>query len=141
MGDRRLKTFARGVGALIGAGLVMVSANVASAQPPPPPSQRPDLHAVLHIRPDQEAAWRAFQVGTTPPSGIISQLRDSAQRMATVPTPQRLEIVEQNLQLQSVIFHHQADAIRKLYAVLTPDQQRIYDQVTLPNRQGAPQQR
>ena len=138
LGDDAVTLSARSFRVAVAAAL-MLSAGGALAQPP---QQRPDLHAILHIRPDQEPAWRAFQAGMTPPAGIVSELRASAERMATMTTPQRLDILGQNLQLAETIFHREADAMRHLYAALTPDQQRIFDQAMTPrSANGAPPQR
>ena len=113
-----------------------------SAVAQPQPQQRPDLHSILHIRPDQEGAWRAYQAGMVPPAGIVAELRASAGRMANMTTLQRLDVATQNLQLEETIIHHQSDAIRRFYAAMTPDQQRIYDQVTTPHPgTGQPPQR
>ena len=126
------------LGAVVALGL---AASAAGAQPPPSQQQQQQqasLHSALHIRPDQEQAWRTFIASTTPPAGILSELRASAGRMASMTTPQRLDLLAQNLQLEVTLQRHSADAIRQFYAVLSPDQQRIYDQVTLPRGMGGP---
>ncbi len=134
----RLTAFAAPASALL-ISAVLISGGSASAQPPPQ-QQGPDLHAILHIRPDQEAAWQAYKQGMTPPAGIIATLRSSAQRAVSMTTPQRLDLQEQNHALESTIFHHQIDAARKFYAALSPEQQRIYDQISTPRvNQGGPQ--
>ncbi len=134
-----MKTFIRLTAVAASAGALVISASAASAQPPPQ-QQGPDLHAILHIRPDQEAAWQAYKQGMTPPAGIIATLRGSAQRAVSMTTPQRLDLQEQNHALESTIFHHQIDAARKFYAALSPEQQRTYDQISTPHpNQGGPQ--
>ena len=54
----------------------------------------------------------------------------------TMTTPQRLDLAAQNQQLQATLFQHFAAATRRFYGVLTPDQQRIFDQTTGPGRQS-----
>ncbi len=139
-GDHPLTSLVRAT-CIASAVTLLLTTGGASAQPQPP-QQRLDLHAILHIRPDQEAGWRAFQGAQAPPAGVVSELRASAGRMAGMTTPQRLDTVIQNRQLEDSILHHQFDAIRHFYAALTPDQQRIYDQVTTPHpANGSPPQR
>ena len=133
----RLRLAACAGAALVSAGVF--SPGVASAQSQS--QQGPDLHAILHIRPDQEAAWRAYKASEVPPAGLVSELQSSAQRMVNMNTPQRLDLIMQNEQLELTMRHHRFDAIRRFYAGLSPDQQRIYDQVTVRPNGGQPPQR
>ncbi len=134
-----MKAFVHLAAIAASAGALLISASAVSAQAPPQQQQGPDLHAMLHIRADQEAAWRTYQQGVTPPAGIIATLRASAQRAVSMTTPQRLDLQEQNHALEGTIFHHQVEAVRKFYAALSPEQQRTYDQIFAPhpNQQGA----
>ncbi len=135
-----LKAFARFVASAAIVAVTATSAGMALAQPSSP-QRGPDLHALLHIRPEQEAAWQAYQRGVTPPAGIIETLRSSAQRAVSMNTPQRLDIETQDLSLQQTIITHQINATRQFYMQLSPDQQRTFDQVTTPRPNGPPQNR
>jgi hypothetical protein len=128
-----LKAFIRLTAAAATAGALLIGAGAASAQGQQAQQQQgPDFHSLLHIRPDQEAAFRAYEQGLVPPAGIIATMQASRQKAMTMTTPQRLDLQAQNIQLSQTIFAHQADAIRKFYAVLSPEQKRTYDQVTMP---------
>jgi ABC-type sugar transport system substrate-binding protein len=136
-----LKTLLRLAAAAVSAGSLAIGVSPASAQAPPQQQQGPDLHTILHIRPDQEAAWRAYQEGVKPPAGIIATLRSSAQRAQSMTTPQRLDLQEQNRALEDTIFQHQVAAVRKFYPVLSPEQQRTFDQIFAPHPNGQGLQR
>lgn len=135
-----MKPFARiAVLAAIG-GALMVSAASAQSQGGYG-QQQPDLHAMLHIRPDQEAAWSAFRAASQPQPSEI-QAMQGAQTLAPLSTPRRLDRIEAMLNTQLTVFHRQATATRALYATLTPDQKRTFDQVTAPPQgRGGPPQR
>ena len=100
--------------------------------------QQPDLHSALHIRPDQEAALRAYQAGTSPPRAQISQIQADYAHMRTVGTMERLSIAGQIQAMQSSMFNRYADATRQFYGALSGPQQRIFDQITLPPQGGPP---
>jgi len=134
-----LKPFIRiaAVAAIGGALLVSASAVQAQSQYG---QQQPDLHTMLHIRPDQEAAWRTYQ-SASPQPAEIAQMRQGAQQLGSLTTPERLERINGMLTTQLTVFHRQAMATRGLYSVLSPDQQRMFDQATAPpaGRGGPPQ--
>ena len=123
-----LRTLACGVVAA----LFLSAAGAASAQ-----VQQPDLHAALHIRPDQEAAFKAYQAEVTPSRDQVSQIQADFARMRGVGTLDRLAILGQVQALQASMFNRSADATRQFYGVLSGPQQRIFDQVTFPP-QGPP---
>ncbi|MHB8286178.1 MAG: Spy/CpxP family protein refolding chaperone [Caulobacteraceae bacterium] len=139
-----MKAFLRLTAVAASAGALLISASASSAQAPPQQqmgSQGPDMHTLLHIRPDQEAGFRAYEQGLIPPAGIIATMRASRQKALSMTTPQRLDLQAQNIQLSQTIFSHQADAIRKFYAMLSPEQKRTYDQLTLPQTNSRGPQR
>lgn len=135
-----MKAFIRLTAVVASAGALLISASAASAQGQPQ-QQGADLHSFLHIRPDQEAAFHAYQQGLIPPAGIIATMQASRQKAMSMTTPQRLDLQAQNIALSQTIFNHQADAIRKFYAQLSPEQKRTYDQVTVPQSNSRGPQR
>ncbi len=95
--------------------------------------QQPDLSAILHLRPDQQGAYRAFQAASQPRQDEIAQMRAaSSQALTGMTTPQRLDRVGSRLNVQMQIFQRQAAATRAFYGQLSPDQQHTFDQVTAP---------
>ncbi len=109
------------------AAVLLATATAGSAQ-----VQQPDLHAALHIRPDQETAFRAYQAGIAAPRPQIAQIQADYARMHMVSTPERIALAGQAQALQASLFNRYADATRQFYSVLSGPQQRIFDQITLP---------
>ena len=130
------------------AGALTLTAAAAPAQPQGPGGppaqggqQQPDLSAILHLRPDQQGAYRAFQAANQPPPDEIAVIRAaSSQALTGLTTPQRLDRVGARLNAQMQIFQHQASTTRAFYGQLSPDQQHTFDQVTAPpSGRGRPQ--
>ena len=113
--------------------LVLAAATAASSQVQPP-----DLHAALHIRPDQEAAFSAYQAAIAPPQREIAQLRANSARLRSVSTPERLDLASQNMAIQANLFARAAAATKRFYATLSGQQQRIFDAISLPPQGGPP---
>ncbi len=108
----------------------------AQAQGPYGAQQQPDLSSILHLRPDQQGAYRAYQAGSQPHPDEMAQMRaTSSQALAGMPTPQRLDRIGSVLNLQVQIFQRRAAATRAFYGQLSPDQQHAFDQATAPPAQ------
>jgi protein CpxP len=91
------------------------------------------LQAVLNLRPDQEAAFQAFQAAMTPPPGQHHEHMDHA-AAAAMTTPQRLDRMADRMARREAEFRRRAEAIKSFYAALSPEQQRAFDAV--PMMQG-----
>ena len=133
--------------AIAATGALAAAAGAVQAQPQGPGGpgaeggqQQPDLSAVLHLRPDQQAAYARYKANAQPSPDQINQRRAAAQGLASVPTPARLDRIAMLLRLQMDMFQRNADATRAFYSQLSPDQQRTFDQVTAPpSGRGRPQ--
>jgi protein CpxP len=84
------------------------------------------LQAVLNLRPDQQAAFQAFQAAMTPQPGQRHEHMDRAAADA-MTTPQRLDRMADRMTKREAEFRRRADAIKSFYAALSPDQQRAFD--------------
>jgi hypothetical protein len=84
------------------------------------------LHAILNLRPDQEAAFQAFQAAMTPQPREHHDRMDRG-GMETMTTPQRLDRMADRMAKREAEFHRRADAIKAFYAALGPEQQRAFD--------------
>jgi protein CpxP len=103
------------------------------------------LHDVLAIRPEQEAAFQAFGASMHPAhtQGAAGQREPGAgwkdhAGQASMSTPDRLDAMikhfdERNAHMREALVRH-ADAVRALYAVLSPEQKRTFD--ALPRLMG-----
>lgn len=90
------------------------------------------LKEQLKITPEQEAAWRAFvvrmapQVPATPPSR--EALRERREQWRQLSTPQRLQRLDEAKAKRDERMAQRHEAIRSLYANLTEEQRKIFDQ-------------
>ena len=122
--------------AAVGA-LSVAATGVQAQQPAQNARPQQDLPALLHLKPEQESAWRAYQAASQPRQDEIGRMQAaSPQALAGLPTPQRLDRIGTFLTLQTQMFHRAAEATRAFYAQLSPEQQRTFDQVTAPPAQG-----
>jgi hypothetical protein len=137
-----VNSYLRATAAIV-TGALLASAGLAAAQTPPvaqgqAPAQ--DLPTLLHLRPDQMAAYRAVEAAGRDSPTLVAQMRAKYQRLPSETFPQRLDFQAELLTVEVARAHRVMAAQRKFYAVLTPAQQHTFDQVTAPRpQQGAPQ--
>jgi Spy/CpxP family protein refolding chaperone len=129
--------------ALAGA-LALTGATASLAQPAPADRpgavrmQRPDpaqrierraehLRAALQLRPEQDAALRAFVETQRPPQGARQRMRGQRHEMAQATTPQRLERQRERMAERQAQFDRRAQATLRFYAQLSPSQQKAFD--------------
>jgi len=138
-----VKSFMR-ASAVVVTGVLLASAGLASAQAPPAPqgqAQAPDLPTLLHLRPDQLPAYHAVEAAGRDPPALLARMRAKAQSLPSQTFPQRLDFQAEVMTIEAARAHRVMAAERKFYAVLTPAQQHLLDQVTAPRPQQAPAQR
>jgi hypothetical protein len=100
----------------------------------PPMSQAAYMSQVLGLRADQQPALQAFLAAVAAPPGAIEKMRAQDAQMATMPTPQRLDMMLARMDDSRSLMVTRIAATKRFYAQLTPAQQRTFD--TLGN-QGA----
>jgi len=85
-----------------------------------------DMHIVLRLRPDQEAAWSAFEAAMAPPKPP-----ESGPAMMAEPqtTPERLDLMKQHGDEMAAHMARHAAAVKAFYAALSPEQQQVFDAV------------
>ena len=82
------------------------------------------LHAKLKLTSEQEPAWKEFIAGAKPPMmGPMMQRAD----MMKLTTPQRMEKMLEHAKARHAHMETRLDALKKFYAVLTPEQQKVFD--------------
>ncbi len=138
-----MKSFMHATAAVV-TGVFIASAGLAAAQAPPMAqgqAQGPDLLTLLHLRPDQLAAYHAVEAAGRDSPALMAQLRAKAQRLPTETFLQRLDFQAEVMNLEVARAHRVMEAQRKFYALLTPSQQHTLDQVTAPHPQQGPAQR
>ena len=122
--------------ALVSGGLAAAQQGPPSyaGQPPqgPQPDGPPDMRAALRLRPDQEAAFRAFMSATQPSRAQMDQDRQEGERLAILRTPERLDMIAAKMARDQASFRAQAAAVKRFYAALSPEQQQTFDRLTAP---------
>ena len=114
-----------GLGFVIGLAL----AGAAAAQQGP---NLTALHDALHLTASQESAWSAYKASVAPQAGADQRRRAAARLFPTLPAPRRIDLVEAEMRQDLEDLHRQAEALKTFYATLDTQQQRIFDQQTLP---------
>jgi Spy/CpxP family protein refolding chaperone len=99
------------------------------------------LKAKLKITPAQESAWVAFEAAHKLPAGMKEKRESLMADMAKLTTPERLDKMKElrtaHMGEMTAAMDKRAQATKDLYAVLTPEQQKVFD--ALPMRgHGAP---
>jgi fructosamine-3-kinase len=84
------------------------------------------LKAALAITPEQESAWSQFEAAMQPPA----KPQPSGERgdWAKLTTPERIDRMEQRMADRQQRVKQMGDAVKALYAQLTPQQQKTLDQ-------------
>lgn len=95
------------------------------------------FHDILNLRPDQEAAFQTFQADMKPQP---HEHKDWAEHKASEPgageqqaltTPERLDrmaaFMAKHTAERQAAFQHRSEAIKRFYAVLSPEQKRAFD--------------
>jgi hypothetical protein len=94
-----------------------------------------DLRTILKLRPDQEAAFTAFQASMTPPPRDERKTHDRA-AMETMSTPQKLDMMLARMDEHMARMRKHVEATKAFYAALSPDQQRTFDALERMHHQG-----
>jgi protein CpxP len=90
------------------------------------------LHDALRLRPEQEQSWQTFQRASTPDPNDEARHRDAFARMGQLRTPDRMNLSIQLMQADLAEMRRRTDALSAFYAMLSPDQQNIFDRQTAP---------
>ena len=86
------------------------------------------LHDVLGVHPDQEGAFQAFVAAMRSPERQEGQGRGmDHQATPELTTPERLDRMAARMAKRQADFQRKADAVRRFYAVLNPEQRRAFD--------------
>ena len=81
------------------------------------------LHDKLSLSPTQEAAWKTF----TDKLQATAPVRPEAGPVATMTAPERADRMAAFLQTAQQQATTRAQAVKEFYAVLSPEQQKIFD--------------
>lgn len=81
------------------------------------------LHDALNIRPNQEAAFQTFTAAMRPERAGGPRQREAM----PATTPERLDRMAAKMAERQQNFQRRADATKRFYAQLTPDQKKTFD--------------
>jgi Spy/CpxP family protein refolding chaperone len=92
------------------------------------------LKAVLKLTPAQEGAWSTFTAALKPPVDRQVKRPDPIE-IAKLTTPERIDKMKamhtQHVNDMSAAMDKRGEATKAFYAVLTPEQQKVFDASTL----------
>lgn len=91
------------------------------------------LKTMLSITPEQEPAWNAFVARTQP--APRADRHAERQAMAQLTTPERLDKMQARQAERQAVMAQRIEATRRLYSVLSPDQQKRFDTQTAMHMQ------
>ncbi len=112
----------------VGLGLaVLLLAGVAPAAAEPPLEALP---SILQLQLSQHPAWRAYKDATAENAAEAAYAASQAAQLNAMTTPVRLDALRRQLQAQQQSFERQAAATEAFYAVLSPDQRHLFDEIT-----------
>jgi leucyl aminopeptidase (aminopeptidase T) len=99
------------------------------------------LKTQLKLTPAQEGAWTAFAESMKPAAAMMTMQRPDPTEMAKLTTPERIDkmkaVHDERMKTMTAAMTKHEEATKTFYAALTPDQQKVFDAVSMQGRQGA----
>ena len=94
-------------------------------------AQAPDalirLHDALHLKPDQEAAWRDYAAAVTPSPDALARHRSAQEMMPRLTTPRRVALMDSVMAADLADVRRAGQGVLAFYATLTPSQKLTFD--------------
>jgi len=97
-----------------------------------------ELHDALSLTPAQEMAWRSYRAALAPDPYSAARRKAAQALLPTVPTPQRIALVDAQMQADLDAIRKQGEAVKAFYAALDPVQKRVFDAQTAPKPNEPP---
>lgn len=91
------------------------------------------LHAQLKLSADQETAWKSFTEKMRPSPGEGPKHEE----LAGLKTPERMERMAEMMKQHEARMTERVAAVKEFYAVLTPAQQKVFDDNFMAGHRGA----
>ena len=89
------------------------------------------LKAQLNLTPAQEGAWTTFTAAHKLPTDMMTRQRPDPVEMAKLSTPERIDKTKalraQHMSDMTLAMDKRGEATKAFYAVLTPEQQKVFD--------------
>lgn len=90
-----------------------------------------ELHDKLKLNASQEAAWKAYLAKIKPAE---APKRPDRAEIANMPAPERMEMMLGFMQENQKRMADRIAATKEFYAVLTPEQRKVFDEEFQPGR-------
>ncbi len=94
------------------------------------------LKADLKITTEQEAAWLAFINRTAPDTSKMKKRMVQRQDWQGLTTPERIDRMQAMHAERQAMMNKRLDAVKSFYAVLSPEQQKVFDQKGMRSVRG-----
>ena len=101
-----------------------------SPKPPRYAAWAAKVSGMLHLTESQKAAFERWLSTTSPIPATGAE--PSAQDFRAMTTPQRTDYVVNHIESGLTLMRAQAKAMRDFYALLSPEQRKLFDDATLP---------
>lgn len=85
------------------------------------------LKEKLQLTPAQESAWTTFLADMKPPADMQAMMPDRVE-MARLPLPERIDKMKALHAQRSAEMDKRGEAAKTFYAVLTPEQKKVFDE-------------
>ncbi|MCC6715703.1 MAG: Spy/CpxP family protein refolding chaperone [Gammaproteobacteria bacterium] len=85
------------------------------------------LHAKLKLTPEQEPAWNTFAGKVKPVAADERPERPDPEELAKLTAPERMEAMLAGMKAREERMTSHLAAVKEFYAVLTPEQQKVFD--------------
>jgi Spy/CpxP family protein refolding chaperone len=98
--------------------------------------QNQELKAKLKLTAAQESAWTTYMAAMKPPADM-GEKRQAHDELQKLPTPERIDKMKalraQHMSEMNLVMDQHGEAMKSFYAVLTPEQKKIFDESAMPN--------
>jgi Spy/CpxP family protein refolding chaperone len=95
-----------------------------------------DLKEKLKITAAQEGAWTTFTSTMKPPADMGKRRMDMHAEMDKLTTPERIDKMRAMRATRDTEMDKRADAVKTFYAVLTPEQKKVFDSQRMGGGRG-----
>jgi hypothetical protein len=95
-------------------------------------SRLQQLHDDLHLTATQEVAWGAYAMAVSPDPMTEARHQAAVKLMPGLTAPRRIALIDATMSQDLDDFRREGAAVKTFYVTLTQDQQKIFDQETVP---------
>ncbi|MBQ5946854.1 Spy/CpxP family protein refolding chaperone [Massilia sp. ST3] len=94
------------------------------------------LRDALKLTPAQQPSWDAFVASMTPAQKMDRAARPDRAQLASLSAPQRLQMRIERQKQRTARMEARLSALNSFYAVLTPEQRKVFDEQAKQHRGG-----